>query len=367
MPEPENAHAPVAASAADAPLQAPPLPLQAPPLLQKQPPSPASEKAPQQQPKQPPQAQRRRQPQPQPAAQQQQEQPPARQPQQQQQQQQAQTKAEFKKSAANLDKARRVVSAPRCAALRSKALELIAKHAGAYAAEAGKTKWIVELVVRVLGESRDHIAAQDAQIAALRAEVEALEARGREAAAAAAGEEARLRQRVAELEGGLYNTGFTLHTAQREHFEMRQALEAAEGTARAATEECAQLAAAMRRAGEQDARVRRALAERACALKTALVDASSQLRGAHNADRREFREAEWRLRDRERALAAERAALEEQREAGLARDEALETLALQLHHAETELARLRQQEAEAAAAAAAAAVHKEPSPSPVRR
>jgi hypothetical protein len=48
--------------------------------------------------------------------------------------------------------------------------------------------------------------------------------------------------------------------------------------------------------------------------------------------------AEWRLRDRERALAAERAALEEQREAGLARDEALKTLALRLHHAEAQLA-----------------------------
>jgi hypothetical protein len=105
---------------------------------------------------------------------------------------------------------------------------------------------------------------------------------------------------------------------------MQQALEAAEGTARAATEECAHLAAAVRRAGEQvglragrcgagdrplplqapsnpsacrpsgltpqDARVRRALAERTCALKAALVDASSRLRGAHNADRRGFRE-----------------------------------------------------------------------------
>jgi hypothetical protein len=44
--------------------------------------------------------------------------------------------------------------------------------------------------------------------------VDDLEARGRAAAAAAAAEAARLLQRVAELEAGLYNTGFTLNTAQ---------------------------------------------------------------------------------------------------------------------------------------------------------
>jgi hypothetical protein len=62
------------------------------------------------------------------------------------------------------DDARRAPHAQPACRQRSRALELIAKHAGAYASEAGKTKWIVELVVRVLGESRDHIAGQDAQI-----------------------------------------------------------------------------------------------------------------------------------------------------------------------------------------------------------
>ena len=49
--------------------------------------------------------------------------------------------------------------------------------------------------------------------------------------------------------------------------------------------------------------------------------------------------SEWRLRERGRALAEERAALEQQREAGAARDDLLEALTLRLHLAEVELAR----------------------------
>jgi hypothetical protein len=40
---------------------------------------------------------------------------------------------------------------------RSRALELIAKHAGAYAAEAQKTKWVVDLVTHVVGEGKEHV------------------------------------------------------------------------------------------------------------------------------------------------------------------------------------------------------------------
>jgi hypothetical protein len=134
---------------------------------------------------------------------------------------------------------------------RSQAIQLIAKHAGAYAAEAQKTKWVVDLVMKAVAESKDHIASQDAEIASLSARLEEQRSASAAAAAAAAQRAAALSQRVQELEAGLYNTGFALHTAQREHHEMARALAAARGTARAATAECGQLAAAVRRAGEQ--------------------------------------------------------------------------------------------------------------------
>jgi hypothetical protein len=50
-------------------------------------------------------------------------------------------------------------------------------------------------------------------------------------------------------------------------------------------------------------------------------------------------QSEWRLRERERAVAAERASLDAAAEAAAARDELREGLALRLHHAESELAR----------------------------
>jgi hypothetical protein len=78
--------------------------------------------------------------------------------------------------------------------------------------------------------------------------------------------------------------------AQHEHEGMREALAAAEGSAAGATLEAQRLAAAVRRAGEQDARARRGLARRAFELKGALLDATARLRGAHGADRREFQE-----------------------------------------------------------------------------
>ncbi|KIZ03836.1 hypothetical protein MNEG_4126 [Monoraphidium neglectum] len=225
--------------------------------------------------------------------------------------------------------------------LRNRAVELIAKHAGSYALEAQKTKWVVELVTKVVLEGKTDADDREAQIALLQAEVAALQEGGRSAAAAAAEEARLLRQQLQEVEAALYNTGFTLHTLQREHGEMAQALAAAEDTAQAAALECQQLAAAVRRADEQDARARRSLAHRAFHLKTALLDASSRLRGAGDADRKEYREAEWRLRERERALASDRAALLEAREEGDARDALLESFMLRVHAAEAELARAR--------------------------
>ena len=227
---------------------------------------------------------------------------------------------------------------------RAAALALIAKHAGAYADDARRTRWVVDLVARAAAELTAAAAARDAEAARLEAEVARLAAAGAAAEAAAAAEAGALRARVAELEKGQYDAGFALHTAQRERHEMRLDLEAAERAAAAASAECAALAGAARRAGEQDARVRRAVAVRSHALRAELLEKGAALRAARASDRRMVREAELRLRAREAAVDAERAAVAAGEDAAAAREALLEDFALRLHVAETRLAAQEQQQ-----------------------
>ena len=65
---------------------------------------------------------------------------------------------------------------------------------------------------------------------------------------------------------------------------MQAALQQAESAAAAATEECAQLATAVKAMFEQDSRTRRSLAHRSHHLRLALLDTASRLRECKRRD-----------------------------------------------------------------------------------
>ncbi|KAF8069461.1 MKS1 [Scenedesmus sp. PABB004] len=227
---------------------------------------------------------------------------------------------------------------------RVRAISLIQKHAGANAARAAcccsrascraaqkegqKTKWIVDLVVRVDEEHRADTAGIVAESAALKRELADLQA---SAVAALAAEQARVAALQSQAE-----------ELAAEHAAMRESLLYAEGAAAAATADAAELASAVAAATEQDARARHALSHRSHELREALLSTSEALRAVGARDRRQRHATEVRLRDKERALAAERAALLEQQAAHAARDAALETLKLKYHLASLRIREMAQ-------------------------
>eukprot|EP00879_Flechtneria_rotunda_P023352 GHRR01024702.1.p1 GENE.GHRR01024702.1~~GHRR01024702.1.p1 ORF type:complete len:286 (+),score=119.27 GHRR01024702.1:47-859(+) len=220
---------------------------------------------------------------------------------------------------------------------KTRALSLIAKHAGAYAAEAQKSKWVVGLVMKVDEQYKQGLADRDSHIATLQQQLQ----EQRESSSAAMQELKQqsdaLQCKVQEQELDLYNTTYLLSTAQAQHAVMQDCLQYAEEAAVVATNECATLAAAVQALTEQDARARSSLAHRAHHLRLALLQTNAALRGFHEKDRKDRNVKEWRLKQKEKGLAAERAALLEQQAAQQARDDALETLQLKYHLAAMKL------------------------------
>lgn len=97
---------------------------------------------------------------------------------------------------------------------RNRAIAHIIKHAGAYAKDATKTKWVVDLVRKVDSEVRADNAQQAADLAALQAQLAALQA----GAAAAAQEARRTQQQLQEQQQEqaleLYNSRYALGVVQ---------------------------------------------------------------------------------------------------------------------------------------------------------
>eukprot|EP00878_Enallax_costatus_P027877 GHUV01030062.1.p1 GENE.GHUV01030062.1~~GHUV01030062.1.p1 ORF type:complete len:245 (+),score=118.88 GHUV01030062.1:1386-2120(+) len=195
--------------------------------------------------------------------------------------------------------------------------------------------------MKVDEEYKQDMVNQKQQIVALQQQLQSLQERSSRDMQQMQQQAETLEFRVQELELELYNTAYALQTAQAQHAVMQESLRYAEDAAAVATSECATLAAAVQAMTEQDARARSTLAHRAHHLKEALLQTSSALRQFNERDRRDRNEKEQRLREKEKALQAERQALLDQQAAQQARDAALETLQLKYHLAAYKIKELR--------------------------
>ncbi|WIA30296.1 hypothetical protein OEZ86_000384 [Tetradesmus obliquus] len=219
-----------------------------------------------------------------------------------------------------------------------------AAKAPSSAKEGQKTKWVVDLVMKIDEEYKQELVSRRQTIDSLQHQLQDLQESSSKALHKVQQQAQALHLKVQEQELEIYNTTYALHNAQAQHAVMQQSLHYAEEAAATANSECATLAAAVQAMTEQDARARCGLAHRAHHLRDALLQTSAALRQFNDRDRKERNEVgtrELRLKDKERALLAERAALLEQQAVQQARDAALETLQLKYHLCAQKIKQLR--------------------------
>ncbi|WIA10234.1 hypothetical protein OEZ85_010434 [Tetradesmus obliquus] len=216
-----------------------------------------------------------------------------------------------------------------------------AAKAPSSAKEGQKTKWVVDLVMKIDEEYKQELVSRRQTIDSLQQQLQDLQESSIKALQEVQQQAQALHLKVQEQELEIYNTTYALQNAQAQHAVMQQSLHYAEEAAATANSECATLAAAVQAMTEQDARARCGLAHRAHHLRDALLQTSAALRQFNDRDRKERNERELRLKDKERALLAERAALLEQQAVQQARDAALETLQLKYHLCAQKIKELR--------------------------